>query len=124
MNTYTIPASPEARTLLEAYFNEIVDLRRAGQLSDVSQYASRWCEQAARLAITLHAGEHGANAHLHPLGAATAENAITLAKWFANQQLALLARGRRQGAADLEERVIKLFEDRIQGRCLTLSAAV
>lgn len=63
MNTYTITATPEARLRLESYFNEIVDRRKAGELADVSQYASRWCEQAARIAITLHAGLHGASAH-------------------------------------------------------------
>lgn len=111
MNTYTITATPEARQRLESYFNEIVDRRQAGELADVSQYASRWCEQAARLAITLHAGLHGATAHQHQLALETAENAVTLATWFADQQLGLLAKGRIQAAAKVQDEVLKLLEN-------------
>jgi hypothetical protein len=110
MNTYTIQATPEARRRLEAYYNEIVDRRKAGELSDVAQYASRWCEQAARIAVNLHAGLHGAAAHQHPLELETAENAVTAAKWFADQQLGLLAKGRRATAAAQRERVFKLLD--------------
>ena len=118
MNTYTITATPEARQRLEDYFNEIVDRRKAGELADVSQYASRWCEQAARLAITLHTGLHGATAQQYPLDLETAENAVKLAKWFADQQLDLLTKGRRAAATKLEDEVLKLLDDRIQGKYL------
>jgi len=118
MNTYTIQATPEARQRLESFYNEIVDRRKAGELADVSQYASRWCEQAARLAIILHAGLHGATAHQYPLELETADNAVDLAKWFASQQLNLLAKGRRAAAANLEEKVLELLADRIQGKRL------
>ena len=91
MTTNTITATPEARQRLEAYFNQIVDRRKAGELNDVSQYASRWAEQAARLALTLHAGHYGAVAHQHPLALETANNAVSLAEWFVEQQLDLLA---------------------------------
>lgn len=110
MNTYTIQATPEARQRLETFFDEIVDRRKAGELADVSQYASRWCEQAARLAITLHAGLHGATAHQHPLAPETADNAVTLARWFADQQLGLLAKGRHTAAAKVEEEVLELLD--------------
>jgi hypothetical protein len=110
MNTYTIQATPEARQCLEAYFNEVVDLRKTGALADVGQYASRWCEQAARLAISLHAGQHGATAHQHPLAVETAENAVKLAKWFAAQQLGLLAKGRHVAKAKILDEVLDLLE--------------
>lgn len=110
MNTYTIQATPEARQRLKTFFNEIVDRRKAGELADVSQYASRWCEQAARLAITLHAGLHGAAAHQHPLALETADNAVTLAKWFADQQLGLLAKGRHAAATKVQDEVLDLLE--------------
>ena len=109
MKTRTITATPEARQWLESYFNEIVDRRKAGELSDVSQYASRWCEHAARLAVVLHAGLHGATAHLHPLVLETAQKAVTLAKWFANQQLGLLAKGRLAAATKVEDAVLELL---------------
>ncbi len=118
MNTYTIQATPQARERLEAYFNEIVDRRKAGELGDVSQYASRWCEQAARLAITLHAGLYGANAHQYSLTLETADNAVRLAKWFADQQLGLLTNGRRTAAKKVEETVLELLDDRTHGRRL------
>ena len=118
MNTHTIKTTPEARTRLESYFNEIVDRRKAGELADVSQYASRWCEQAARLAISLHAGLHGVTAHRHPLTLETADNAVTLAKWFVDQQLNLLAKGRRQTATKLDDEVLALLDDRIHGKRL------
>ncbi|MFO1487359.1 MAG: DUF3987 domain-containing protein [Verrucomicrobiota bacterium] len=114
MNSFTITATPEARQRLEAYFNQIVDRRKAGELADVSHYASRWCEQAARLAITLHAGLHGPAAHQHPLELETADNAVTLAKWFADQQLGLLAKGRHAAATKQEDEVLELIDSNRQ----------
>src|SRR5262249_1039584 len=108
--TYKIEATPEARQRLEAYFNEIVDRRKTGELSDVSQYAARWCEQAARLAIALHAGLYGSGAHQHPLALETVEKAVQLAKWFANQQLNLLAKGRHAAATKKEDEVLELVK--------------
>jgi hypothetical protein len=110
VDTYTITATIEARQRLEFYFNEIVDRRKSGELTDVSQYASRWCEHAARIAITLHAGLHGATAHQQPLVLETAENAVALAKWFANQQLGLLAKGRHAASTKVEDAVLELLE--------------
>lgn len=112
--THTVQATPEARQCLESYFNEIVDRRRAGELTDVSQYASRWCEQAARIALALHAGLHGAHAHQHPLELETAENAVRFAKWFADQQLGLLAKGRHAAASKQEDEVLELIESNRQ----------
>jgi hypothetical protein len=110
MNTYSISATHEARQRLIAYFNEIVDRRKAGELADVDQYASRWCEQAARLAITLHTGLHGATAHQHPLILETADNAVKLAKWFADQQLGVLAKGRYAATNRVQDEVLELLE--------------
>ncbi len=118
MKTYTITASIEAQHRLEAFYNEIVDRRKSGELADVVQYASRYGEQAARIALTLHAGLHGVTAHLHPLALETAENAVTLAKWFAEQQLGLLAKGRHTASTKVEIEVLKLLDDRMEGRRL------
>jgi putative DNA primase/helicase len=108
--TYTIKASPEARQRLECYFNGIVDLRRSGELSDVEEFASRWCEQAARIALALHAGLYGADAHHHELHAETAQKAIELARWFSEQQLGLLAKVRRAATQEREDEVLQLFD--------------
>ena len=110
MQTHIITATPEARQRLEAYYNDIVDRRNTGELNDVSQYASRWAEHAARLSLTLHAGLYGDMAHQHSLDLETAENAVTLVRWFADQQLGLLAKGRLAAGTKVEDAGLKLIE--------------
>ncbi len=66
----------------------------------------------------LHAALHGGDAHNHALELATAENAIRLAERFAVQQLDILAKGRRQAAAKVEDEVLELLDDRIHGKRL------
>jgi len=103
-----VQPTPEARARLVAYYNQIVD-RRRGEFSDVSDFAARWAEQAWRLALVLHAGLHGAQAHGHQLTLETAVNAIDLIEWFVNQQLNLLSKGRRHSARKLEDEVFELL---------------
>lgn len=109
LTVHSLEPTPEARDRLVAYFNEVVARREVGDLSDVSQYASRWCEQAARLAVVLHAGLYGAEAHRHPLTLETAAAAVHLAEWFASQQLDLLSKGRRTAAEKVEAAVLELI---------------
>ena len=118
LTPYCIVPTPEAQTRLMDYFDEVTASRRAGDLADVSQYASRWSEQASRLALVLHASLYGSCAHEHPLELETAENAIRLAKWFAGQQLDILAKGRRQVAEKKEDEVLQLLDDRGKGERL------
>lgn len=102
---FNICTSPEVSTLFRKYYNETVDQRRSGgALADVSEYAARWCENAWRLALVLHAAEHGQNASNQGVSQATANNAITLMKWFADQQLQILSTGRE------EKRRARMFE--------------
>ena len=110
----TIVPSPDALALLNGHFNAIVG-RRRGELRDVSSYAARWGEQAWRLAVCLHAGEWGAQAHEQALEAETAARAIKLAEWFADQQLEILSAGRDAGRRKLRDEVLKLLVD-IPGR--------
>ncbi len=113
MNTKTlshiIQPTREARQRLVDYHNAIVE-RRKDDLRDVTGFAARWCENAWRLAVVLHAGRHGAEAHRHPLAFETAENAVRLVEWFASQQLNLLAKGRRTAAEKVEAQVLELLE--------------
>jgi hypothetical protein len=106
---FRVEPTPEAKRLLDDFFNAVVD-RRGGDLADVGQFASRYGEQAWRVALVLHAGLHGADAHQHPLDAETARHAIAVVEWFVGAQLNVLARGRRQAAAKLEEEVFELIE--------------
>ncbi len=114
---HVIKPNAEARQRLVDYHNVIVE-RRGGDLADVGGFAARWAEQAWRLALVFHAGLHGADAHNHELDSATAENAIRVAMFFAQEQLDILAKGRRQAAAKVDDEVMKLLEARIQGRNL------
>lgn len=123
LTVHRIEATPAARDRLVAYFNEVVARRKAGDLSDVSQYASRWCEQAARLVVALHAGLHGAEAHRHPLALETAASAVHLAEWFAKQQLNLLAKGRRTAAEKVETAVLELIKSNLERKRLDFVTA-
>jgi len=106
---YRVEPSPEAKRLLDDFFNAIVD-RRTGELADVGQFASRYGEQAWRVALTFHAALYGRDAHNHPLDAETAQSAITVVQWFIDAQLGVLARGRRQAAEKQEQEVLELIE--------------
>jgi 5S rRNA maturation endonuclease (ribonuclease M5) len=98
----------EAAAMLRDYTNEIVQRRkRGGDLEDVSIYAARWAENAWRLAVVLHAAENGEDAWRENLSVATAGKALTLMRWFAAQQLRLLASGRED---NLAKRLEKLRE--------------
>lgn len=98
----------EATAMLRDFTNEIVQRRkRGGDLEDVSIYAARWAENAWRLAVVLHAAEHGEEAWRENLSAATADKALTMMRWFAAQQLRLLASGRED---KLAKRLEKLRE--------------
>ena len=110
----TIQPSREALALMNRHFNEIVG-RRRGELRDVTSYAARWNEQAWRLAVCIHAGEHGAQAHGQALEVETAARAIELADWFAAQQLEILSAGRDAGRRQLWDEVLKLLVKNPQG---------
>lgn len=119
---HVIQPTPEAWQRLVDYHNEIVERRKA-ELRDITGFAARWAEQAWRLAVVLHAGLHGAEAHHHRLELATAENAVRLAEWFANEQLQILAKSRRQAAKKVEEEVIELMQERSELQKLTFVTA-
>ncbi len=105
---FQIQSCREAEVLMRDYFNEVVTRRRSGgDLADVGIYAARWGEKAWKLAVVLHAALHADAAHEHELSAATAGNAISLQRWFAVQQLAVLQIGRE---TKKRERLASLVE--------------
>jgi hypothetical protein len=95
----------EAIALLDAHFNELVD-RRNTDLRAVDPFAARWNEWAWRLCVVLHAGKHGASAHRHEVEAQTARSAISVASYFAEQQLTILAQFADVAKRTDEERVL------------------
>lgn len=96
---------------LNAHFNQTVD-QGNGELADVETFVARWTEHAWHLAVSLHAGQWGKEAHNHTLALETAEAAIAIADWFDGQQLKVLARGRHEAHRKVEDRVLGLLDDR------------
>jgi hypothetical protein len=84
-------------------------------LKDITSFAGRWTEQAWRLSVVLHAARHGLHAHEHPLSPDTAQDAITLADWFAAQQLDILSGGRWRAKRDRQKEVLLLLADITDG---------
>jgi hypothetical protein len=109
-----ISPSPESLAALNAYYNCIVE-RQCGDLSDVSTFAARWGEQAWRIAVCLHAGQWGAQSHEQTMELQTAQDAIELVEWFAEQQLEILSKGRAKAAKDLRDQVLALLADHPKG---------
>ena len=111
---HTLEPTLAAMQLLNDYYNAIIS-RRLSDLKDVTGFAARWAEQAWRLCVVLHAAQYGAQAHEQPISATTATAAITIADWFAEQQLDILKVGRWQAKRDRENEVLKLLADNPTG---------
>ncbi len=102
----------EPYALLRDFDNECRARRRTGgDVHDIAGFAARWAEQAWRLSVGLHAMAHGDTAHDHPLSAETARHAITLARWFIEQQLALLHADRRKRQGERLERLCEILRN-------------
>ena len=110
----TIEPTSEALEAMNAHYNKIVK-RRHADLRDVTIYASRWNEQAWRLAVVLHAAQHGARAHEHKLEIDTANRAIELQDWFALEQLEILSASREKARREIWDEVLSLFANRPEG---------
>jgi hypothetical protein len=111
---HTIEPTPAAMKLLTDHHNSIVD-KRLGELKDITSFAGRWTEQAWRMSVVLHAAQHGAQAHEHHLSADTAMAAITIADWYAAQQLDILSGGRWQAKRNRQKDVLLLLADIPEG---------
>lgn len=107
-----IESTQEAKEVLVAYHNATAD-RREVELRDVTSFAARWGEHAWRLSLVVHAARLGNDAADSPLSLDDAQAGITLAQWFAWQQLDALRQGRQSGKSERHKRVLALFtEDR------------
>lgn len=91
---WIIELTEEAMQAMNAHHDAIVDRWDSGEVRDVGSFALRWTEQALRIAACLHAGTWLDEAHEHTLDLETAQAAIELADWFAEQQLEILKAGR------------------------------
>jgi hypothetical protein len=87
----TIKASAEVMAIFSAYRDAVEkDIVPGGRLTDIEPFVRRWPEQAARIALVLHALRHGAKAHARALSPASAGNAVDIGKWFAAHQVEML----------------------------------
>jgi Protein of unknown function (DUF3987) len=111
---FTIVPTPEALEALNDHHDAIVK-RRRGELRDVTSYAARWNEQAWRITVCLHAGTDGSQAHEQPVALETAERAIALADWFAQEQLRILNAGRMERKAARLKKLKELIIQRYNG---------
>ncbi|MEI8234768.1 MAG: DUF3987 domain-containing protein [Verrucomicrobiota bacterium] len=111
-----VRAESYAQELLDGFTNEIVRRRRAGgDLADVAIYASRWAEQAWRVAACLHAAHHGAQAASEELDGDIALRALEIVRWFAGQQLDILSAGRDKVKEEKRDKVLLLLADHPTG---------
>jgi hypothetical protein len=111
---FTIEPTSEALEAMIAHYNAIVKRRRT-DLRDVTIYAARWNEQAWRIAVVLHAGLQGADAHEHKLEIDTANRAIELTDWFAAQQLEILSASREKARREIWNKVLSLLAAKPDG---------
>ncbi len=92
----SVKVADDVYGIMLAYENENIRHQRSGPLKDMRSYAARWTENAWKMALVLHAAEHGSSAHEKELDATTARNAIEVVRWFVDKQLEILAAGRQQ----------------------------
>ena len=103
--SFAVNPSKGAQNALREYYNHVVKRTNDGDLKDFLPFAARWAEQAWRIAVCIHAGEHLEKAEDNDISPETAISAIQLAEWFSHEQLAVLGGLRSQ---KLEERCHKL----------------
>lgn len=100
----------EAARILREFSNETSRARSSqGPLRDVAGVAARWAENAYRVALVLHAAEHGGQAHERTISAETARAAVALVRWFAAETLAMLAETRASKRQAREARLVEIL---------------
>jgi hypothetical protein len=84
-SAYSIPCSHDAHQVFIEFHNE--NVRRKVELKEIRELARRWTELAVRLALVIHLGQYGSEAHLVELGSESAFAGITVVQWFTAKQL-------------------------------------
>jgi hypothetical protein len=106
---YEVSITAEAKCLLIDYHDSLVPRQNdPTDLKDVRSFVARWAEWAWRVALVFHVVQHRKSAADSPISQETAQNAITLTKWYVDRKLALLVRGRMDSRKDLDEKIIAL----------------
>lgn len=84
----TVKTSDEAFAILQEYHNLNVQ-RWNAEKGSLRCCIARWSEQAWRMTLVLHAATHGGNSHQIAVERETAERAVALQEWFAEQQVSI-----------------------------------
>jgi hypothetical protein len=116
LNTYRLASNPlevsitdEAKRLMIDYYNSLVPrVNDPTDLKDVRSSVARWAEWAWRVALVFHVVQYRKEATKEPISQETAQNAISLTRWYADRKLALLAKGRSNNKLNLDEKIIDL----------------
>jgi hypothetical protein len=109
-----VTPTPDALKAMNDHYTRVVK-RRQTDLRDVAIFAARWNEQAWRIAVVLHAALSLNDPSRHELDLNTAEQAIALADWFANQQLEILSAGRAAAQRAVLDKVLSLLKVKPDG---------
>ena len=105
-----VDATPEAKQAMVNCFNAGIDRRLQG-VESMDSFTARHTEQACRIAVVLHAADHGADAGKHPVGVDCTNRAIAIAEWFAGEQLVLLAGVLSRSEEEMKEAVLALAQE-------------
>ncbi|MEX2578952.1 MAG: DUF3987 domain-containing protein [Verrucomicrobiales bacterium] len=108
-NPAVLGMEPRAMKLLRDYANDLVD-RRNDDLRDCDAFAARWAEIACRVALTIHALEHGVGARSRPVSEAAARRAHIIVSWYADAALDLLGDARETKRRERRDRLRDILE--------------
>jgi len=110
--TIVTPTAAASRLLIEHY-NQLIQTQR--DVPALFPFARRWTEWVWRLSLLLHAAKWEEDAAAVALEDSTAQAAVSLADWFAAQQLQILGYGAARAKESLYRRVLSLLNEQPQG---------
>jgi Protein of unknown function (DUF3987) len=102
--------SKEALTAFREFRNSVVRSRYANRLDDLNSVIGRLKENAMRVAIVLHAAEHGATFKSEKISRQTALSAIAIVRWSFGQYLAFTEERHAQALNEVEEKILAVFK--------------
>jgi hypothetical protein len=106
--SFEISVGAGVRDVSRTFRNEMVD-RMRDDLGDVKSFAVRWAERAWEIALNFHVAIHGAEAFKYALTKETFENAVTVVRWFIDEELRVLQVSRAEATNKTAEKLTELF---------------
>jgi hypothetical protein len=110
---YLISCPKEVSILFNKFHNSsFVRNWKSGKIKDITPFATRWAEQAYRMALCFHMAEYGFSGVSKPLEAKTALDAIDVIKWFMKHQMEILNGSREAKRKKRYQAVISLIAEK------------